>query len=106
MNLNKFVHIKDFVIKEVIPNLKGQLMLNNKKFEDSFIAGSQILFFFHLFSTCGNKLRIYQNEFNNTILKQNGEDINYDKIKFNNDSMALEISVSNYIIGTYIYEII
>ena len=61
---------KDELIPGTFDPIFKSLMLNNKKFEDSFIAGSQILFFFHLFSTCGNKLRIYQNEFNNTILNR------------------------------------
>ena len=103
MNLHKSINIKDFVVKEVVPNLKGVLKL--KENEKEIFSGNQFFVNFFLESTCGKKLRIYQNDFENIQLKENGENFNYEKMFFNEKDMGLEIGIFKKEIGIFIFEI-
>ena len=103
MNLHKSINIKDFVVKEVVPNLKGVLKL--KENEKEIFSGNQFFVNFFLESTCGKKLRIYQNDFENIQLKENGENFNYEKMFFNEKDIGLEIGIFKKEIGIFIFEI-
>ncbi len=95
MNIHKSININDFIVKEEL-----------KENEKEIWSGNQFFVNFFLESICGKKLRIYQNDFENIQLKENGENFNYEQMFFNEKDMRLEIGIFKKEIGIFIFEII
>ena len=99
MNNNKKVKISDFKISEVSAKEKGKLESNLA----TISAGEDVTLKFSIESVCGEKLKIYSNEYNGNdfILKINNEQVKPKSIIFNDKLTAVEMVVSENIEDTY-----
>ena len=107
MNQNKKVTIEDFSLSEISMMEKGELILNNT----IFTAGETIPLSFAIKSTCGELLKIYQNEYNpsnennttNLVLIINNEVEEPPKIvfDFNDKATKLTLNITRIKSGTY-----
>ena len=99
MNNHKKVTISDFKISEVSVKEKGHLESN----VESISAGEEVTLKFSIESTCGEKLKIYSNEYNGDdfILKINNEQLKPNSINFNDQTSAVEMVVTKNIEDTY-----
>ena len=95
MNRNKKVTINNFKVSEISTKEKGSLTL--KSSETTFKAGEDITLLYSIESTCGEKLKIYSDEYlsnDDFRLKINDQNETYNSISFNDEKVQLEMIVS------------
>ena len=93
INNNRRVSISDFKISEISAKEKGSLSLKNSG--STFNAGEKVILLYSIKSTCGEKLKIYSNEYlsDKFILKINDQVETPDSITFNKTTVDIEIAV-------------
>ena len=99
MNKNKKVTISNFKISEVSEKEKGQLESDLQTIN----AGEDVTLRFSIESTCGEKLKLYSNEYNGNdfILNINNKQVKPKSILFNDTKAEIEMVVTENIEDTY-----
>ena len=96
MNQNKKITIENFKVSEVSVNEKGNLEINSSENIPRIKAGQEVTLLYSIKSTCGEKLKIYSNEYSGNSLKLiiNNEEIKPEVISFNETSVQLKMVVT------------
>ena len=96
MNQNKKITIEEFKVSEVSVNEKGKLEIGDMDTIPSIKAGEEVTLSYSIQSTCGEKLKIYSDEYLGDDLKLiiNNEEIKPEAISFDEDSVQLKMIVT------------
>ena len=101
MAINKKVIISDFKISEISAKEKGTLSLKGSS--STFNAGEEVILLYSIESTCGEKLKIYSNEYlsDQFNLKINNKIEIPRSITFNETTVQVQISVQETLENIY-----
>ena len=93
MNQNKKVIIEDFKVSEVSVNEKGELEMETSEANPKVKAGEEVALLYSIKSTCGEKLKIYPDEYSGNALKLiiNNEEVKPESISFDEDNVKLKL---------------
>ena len=96
MNQNKKVIIEDFKVSEVSVNEKGELEMETSETNPKVKAGEEVALLYSIKSTCGEKLKIYPDEYSGNALKLiiNNEEVKPESISFDEDNVQLKLIVT------------
>ena len=96
MNQNKKITIQDFRVYEVSVNEKGNLEIDSSNNIPTIKAGEEVTLLYSIKSTCGEKLKIYSDEFSGNSLQLiiNNEEIKPEIISFDDSSVQLKMVVT------------
>ena len=100
MNQYKKVTITDFKISEISTKDKANLAVRDSS---TIKAGEEVTLLYSINSICGEKLKIYSDEYTSDDfkIKINNKEIKPNSISFNEDNVELEIVVSENYEDTY-----
>jgi hypothetical protein len=101
MNQNKKVTINNFKISEVSTNEKANLSIKGNQF--NLKAGEEITLLYSIQSICGDKLKIYSNEYTSSgfVLKVNDKIVKPNSITFDESSNQVQIIIIENIANIY-----
>ena len=96
MNQNKKVIIEDFKVSEVSVNEKGELKIETNEAIPKVKAGEEVALLYSIKSTCGEKLKIYPDEYSGNALKLiiNNEEVKPESITFDEENVQLKLIVT------------
>ena len=96
MNQNKKITIEDFKVSEVSVNEKGNLEIDSSDSIPTIKAGEEVTLLYSIKSTCGEKLKIYSDEYSGNSLQLiiNNEEIKPEVISFDETSVQLKMVVT------------
>jgi hypothetical protein len=96
MNQNKKITIEDFKVSEVSVNEKGNLEIDSNSEIPWIKAGEEVTLLYSIKSTCGEKLKIYSDEYSGNSLKLiiNNEEVKPESISFDETSVQLKLVVT------------
>ena len=103
MNQNKKVSIENFKVSEVSMNEKGNLEIQGSDTIPTVKAGEEVALLYSIKSTCGEKLKIYSDEYSGDDLKLiiNNEEVKPEVFSFNEDTVQLKMVVTETIENIY-----
>jgi len=96
MNQNKKIRIEDFKVSEVSMNEKGNLEIEGSETIPKVKAGEEVALLYSIKSTCGEKLKIYPDEYSGDDLKLiiNNEEVKPEAFSFNEETVQLKMVVT------------
>ena len=103
MNQNKKITIEDFKVSEVSVNEKGNLEIDSNSEIPWIKAGEEVTLLYSIKSTCGEKLKIYSEEYSGNSLKLiiNNEEVKPESISFDETSVQLKLVVTETVGNIY-----
>ena len=103
MNQNKKVSIENFKVSEVSMNEKGNLEIQGSDTIPTVKAGEEVALLYSIKSTCGEKLKIYSDEYSGDDLKLiiNNEEVKPEVFSFDEDTVQLKMVVTETIENIY-----
>ena len=96
MNQNKKITIDDFKVSEVSVNEGGNLEIEGSNDIPKVKAGEEVTLLYSIESICGEKLKIYSDEYSGNALKLiiNNQEVKPEAITFDEESVQLKIVIS------------
>ena len=96
MNQNKKIVIEDFKVSEVSVNEKGNLEIKKNEEIPKFKAGEEVALLYSINSICGEKLKIYPNEYSGSSLKLliNNKEVSPETISFDETTLQLRLAIT------------